>query len=180
MFVFLLLLAGLLAGVVQVEDDTEFDCALLSADELALTPALLSAVQLACVNDPTCSVLFAQEELDDQSTFAHILQVVEPHGAPLTWQSPLREVLCGESVDSALAKMWVRSLVVAARRLQICAPDEQLELTDGGAAAECKTMLHSTYNSPGNYYGFIIAALVGVIVLLAGLLGTKVYHIIKQ
>ena len=180
MFVFLLLLAGLMAGVVQVNDDTEFDCALLSADQLALAPGLLHAVQLACVNDPACSALFAQEELDDSTTFAHILQVVEPHGAPLTWQSPLREVLCGENVEGALAKMWVRSLVVAARRLQICAPDEQLELTDGGAAAECRTMLHSTYNSPGNYYGFIITALVGVIVLLSGLLGTKIYQMVKQ
>lgn len=169
-----------LCGVALVEDDSTFDCSGLTVDYLAGNPALIQAIQQACAADVHCAAMFALEELYDTTTFALLLQISEPHPDPLSYQSPLLEIICGKTTNEALAVMWVRSLIVAVNRLERCGPDEQFALLPGGTDAKCRPMLHSTYNSPGNYYGFIISSLICVNVLLVCICLNEVYKYYKM
>jgi len=166
-----LLCASAWGVVTYIEDDSDFDCSLLSHDYLAGDDALVQAIQQACQNDVHCAAWFAQEQLGDLTTFKYLLQATDPHPSqvPLAWQSPMFDVVCGKSLNDALAAMWVRSLVVGIRRLDVCATGEELQLMNGGSTAQCHPKLRSTYNSPGNYYGTIIAMNI-VIVVIGGCL----------
>lgn len=167
------------AGSILVEEDSVFDCSSLPTDYLSVNPDLVAAIQTACVMDVHCAALFAPEEVSDVTTFTALLQIAQPHSDPLAWQSPMLEVLCGKTVDEALALMWIRSLITSVRNLHICAPDEQFELIGDGTEAECQPMLHSTYNSPGNYYGYILSALIGIVILMSWIVGVQIYRLLK-
>lgn len=177
----LLLLAALaaLAACANIADGESFTCAGLSSTPLAGNAAAVARIQAACAADPECAALYAPEDLASPSVFAVLLQLVAPHASPLTLESPVDEILCGADLDTVVDRMWARSLVVGARRLQVCAPDEQLELQAGGTSAACVAELLPSYNNPANFYGYNTGLLAAIAGLLAGLVGIHAWGYVR-
>lgn len=178
LFLLLATLAAWAAGA-NIADGETFSCAGLSSTPVAGSPAVLARIQAACAADPECATLYAPEDLASSTVFSVLLQLAAPHASPLTLQSPVDEILCGGDLDTVIDRMWARSLVVGARRLQVCAPDEQLELQAGGTTAACVAELLPTYNNCANFQGYNTGLLVCLNVFVAALLLLYAWDMIR-
>jgi len=154
---------------IQIDLNTILECDNLTNTPLVNNPAVFALVLQICLNDARCRDLYGQSIIVDEELFAFLFQTTTEFSLPITFESPIRNVLCGKTVMQSLEILWLMFLKISMLdNDQVCALDAFPVFTNNKLSIKCKDLPSSgnTFESDADNISLTIFVIILILVAI--------------